>query len=113
MSWSLFTIGLQFHMLDGRKECVPGFEDSSGGHLMFTSGQAKLRSRQANNSSNIESPEFDIEAASRAVVEDIKQELDYDRERGDAKLMSLVRLCLVKAKQHCCEVHVKNDEVNT
>lgn len=113
MSWSLFTLGLQFHMLDGRKECVPGFENSSAGHLMFTSGQAKLRSRQANNSWNIESPDFDIEAQTRAVVDDIKRELDYDRERGDAKLMTLVRLCLVKAKQHCSEVHVKNDKENT
>lgn len=111
MSKSSITLSLNFHMLDKHPGCDVGFEDSSGGHKLFTSGRVKLRCRPA-SASLVQLSDFDLEAHVRVVVEDIKRELEFDREHGDVMLMSLVRSCLTKAKQHCDEVHVQNTEAN-
>src|SRR5579871_2740281 len=42
MSRSCWLVGVEFHMLDARKECVPGFEDWSSGHIPFKT-RAKMR----------------------------------------------------------------------
>ncbi len=43
MSRSRFKMNLEFHMLDGRWQCVPELRDTSGGHMIFKTGNFALR----------------------------------------------------------------------
>ncbi len=111
MSRSGWRLGLDFHMLEGRKACVPGFEDSSGGHTRFTT---KIKLRSGGPASNVfdgitwglhgeELPqEYDEEAWVELYAKRLAEELTFDDNRT---LKQLMRNLFKQAKQHCDEHH--------
>lgn len=106
MSRSKFRISLDYAMLDGEKACVPGYEDSSGGHIIFNSGKVSLRTIGPASSAfdELEQP-YDHEKMITHVVEKIKEEIALGHQNGDSMLRSLIGNVLTQAKQHCDEHH--------
>jgi len=111
MSRSCFTIMLDWHMLENRKACVPGYEDSSGGHLQFKVGPCKLRVHGP-ESGHIDgawtdhddkpAPPFDMEKWVDYLADDIIEDLMA----GDKRLLKyMVRNVLTQAKEHCDACH--------
>ena len=98
-------------MLDGRKACVPGFEDSSGGHIHFKAGPYSLRvcgpgsnhfdeANTDRESSN--TPSFDLEAW----VDQLAKEIIFDLTTGDRTVLkAAIRNLLLQAQQHCESEH--------
>jgi hypothetical protein len=111
MSTSRFRLRLDWHMLENRKACVPGFEDSSGGHLQFKTGPYTLRVNGPESGhidgtytyhSADRAPPFDIEAW----VDHIAKQIVEDLSSCDMRLLKVaVRDVLTQAKQHCDECH--------
>lgn len=89
---------LEFHMLEGRKECVPGFEDSSAGHTLFKTGTMKLRVRAPSSGAFDElNDPYDRELWADFIVDEIKK---------DAQLLRYAVIDLLKqAEKHCEEHH--------
>lgn len=111
MSTSRFRLRLDWSMLENRKACVPGFEDSSGGHLQFKTGPYSLRTRGPESGhidgtytyhSTDRHPPFDMEVWVAHLAKEIAEELAFD----DCRLLKVaVRDVLTQAKQHCDECH--------
>jgi hypothetical protein len=105
VSRSIWTIGLDFHMLDARKACVPGYEDSTGGHVAFNSGKCKLRVRGPGSwalDDMYGAQPFDKEQWVEAISAEILRELSRD---DNTVLKSLIRRTLDQARAHCDENH--------
>lgn len=98
-------------MLENRKACVPGYEDSSGGHLHFKTGPCSLRV-YGPESGHIDgawtdhddkpAPPFDMEKwvdhLARRIIEDLQAQ--------DMRLLKyMIRDVLTQAKAHCDEHH--------
>jgi len=111
MSTSRFRIRLDWHMLENRKACVPGFEDSSGGHLTFKTGPYSLRVNGPESGhidgaytyhDDKQAPPFDMEAW----VDRLAARIVEDLQANDMHLLKVaVRDVLTQAKQHCDECH--------
>lgn len=111
MSTSGWFLKLEFHMLEGRKACVPGYEDSSGGHTKTQGAWAKIRGGPDSNvfdcitwglHDEVLPGTYDEEAL---VDRYTKRILDDLMARDCATLKYLVRTNLQQAKQHCDECH--------
>lgn len=104
MSRSVFRISLEYAMLDGRKTCVPGFEDSSGGHIIFKTGPYRLK-LVGPGSWHFEDKAFDREMCIDHMVEQLKEEII-----NDAHFSRVLRVIFSdlfdQAKAHCDEYHV-------
>lgn len=103
MSRSSLVLKLDYHMLEGRKECVPGYEDSTGGHLKFSSGAVKLRVHPHGSGMFDELFEpYDRDAAVATVVREIMEDLSHN---GEYYFTALIGRLYDQAKEHCDAVH--------
>jgi len=110
MSRSTFRISLEFAMLDGRKKCVPGFEDSTGGHIIFKSGACKMKlvgpgsnvfdGISWDESGNVVDQPYDREEWVNYMVEKFREEVNRD-----GVLRYLFGSVFDQAKAHCDEHH--------
>lgn len=107
MSRSGFHLGLTFSMLEGRKACVPGFEDSSGGHTVF---KTTMKTRTVGPGSGVfdevDEP-YDEEKWVAHIAQELATDLTYDDNRF---LKSLVRNVFAQAAEHCDELHQDQKE---
>lgn len=111
MSRSSFHLNVTFNMLENRKACVPGYEDSSGGHLHFKSGTFKTRVVGPESGhfdgaytyhDSKRQPEFDMESW----VDHLAKKMIEDLQSNDMHLLKhVLRNVLTQAKQHCDEHH--------
>ncbi len=97
-------MGIEFHMLDARKECVPGFEDWSCGHVPF---KTKFKIRGGAPSSFAIDDQygalpFDKEAWAKHCAEEIIKDLTFDDNR---KLRTIIASLFDQARAHCDEHH--------
>ncbi len=106
MSRSAFRMSIEFAMLDGRKECVPGFEDSSGGHITFKSWPCKIKlvGPGSHVFDGFNGEPFDREAWVSHMIEKFKEEMTLDAHFGGV-LKSLFGNVFDQAKTHCDEHH--------
>lgn len=104
-------MSLDWHMLENRKACVPGYEDSSGGHLTFKSGACSLRvcgpesghiDGGYTDHDDKQAPPFDMEKWVDFLAESIVKDLISNNMHT---LKCMVRSCLTQAKEHCDEHH--------
>jgi len=111
MSRSRFRIRLDWSMLENRKACVPGFEDSSGGHLTFKTGPCSLRVNGP-ESGHIDgaytyhddkpAPPFDMEQW----IDHLAKRIIEDLSAGEMRVLKyMIRDVLTQAKTHCDECH--------
>lgn len=115
MSRSSFRLSIEYAMLDGRKECVPGFEDSSGGHIMFKSIPCRLKLVGPGSSTfdgiswdadgNPISLPYDREEWVNYMVEKFKEEAIRDAHFGGL-LKLLFGNVFDQAKAHCDANHI-------
>jgi len=111
MSRSSFMFDVTFNMLENRKACVPGYEDSSGGHLHFRSGTFKSRVTGPESGhidgaytyhDDKQAPPFDMEFW----VDKLASEIIQDLQSNDMHtLKRVLRNVLTQAKEHCDECH--------
>lgn len=104
MSKSAFIMGVEFHMLDARKECVPGFEDWSSGHITF---KTKFRSKAAAPGSWVIDDQygevtFNKEKWAEHCAREIIEDLTFDDNR---KLRRILVALFEQARAHCDEHH--------
>lgn len=110
MSASRISLCLQLAMLDGRKECVPGFEDSSGGYILFSSScKTKCNGPSSWTFDELDVP-YNKEDWVTSIVDLIKRELIIDAGMGDRMLRALVGSLLDQSKAHCDEHHADQRE---
>ena len=107
MSRSSIMINLRYAMLDGNNPCVPGFEDSSGGHTSFTTGWCKMKVWPHSSSTfdEIHCDPYDRDACVKVVVAKIKEQIAAEEKYGDPFLTYLVGNLFDQAKAHCDEAH--------
>jgi hypothetical protein len=89
---------LEFAMLDENDLCIPGFEDTSGGHTTFKHGPFKLRlvGPSSNAFDEIQQP-FERDKWVAHMVEQFK--------RDDHTLRCVFEQLFDMAKAHCDEHH--------
>ena len=110
MSVSYWHIRLDFDMLEGRKACVPGFEDSSAGHTRFCA-YGKVRGGPDSNVFDCITWGLHGEPLPGTYDEEkhvdwyAKKILDELTARDNHMLKHLVRTNLQQAKKHCDECH--------
>jgi len=125
VSVSSWFVKLEFHMLEGRKACVPGYEDWSSGHTKTKGAVAKVRGGPDSNVFDCitwglhDEPlpgtydeEKLVDHYAKRIIEDLTA-------RDSQSLKYLVRENLRQAKAHCDECHgdirekygVKKEEV--
>lgn len=96
---------LDYSMLDAHKECVPGYEDSSGGHITFPSGAMKLRT-SGPSSSTFDSPDYDQEKTVDFFVDKLWEEFEH---HGKAYLRAFLTRHCIEAKAHCDDHHGRKE----
>jgi len=89
-------------MLDGRKECVPGYEDSSGGCVSFsTTMRLKTSGPGSSTFDSLDCP-YDKDNWVKYTVEELEKEFEIC---GKQMLTSTIEQLFDKAKLHCDEHH--------
>jgi hypothetical protein len=92
---------LDYHMLDGREECVPEMKGWSSGHIHFTFGPWKLR---VSGPSSWTFDELDEPYDREKWIALIKSKIIEDLTRGRTLDCALGNL-FDQAKKHCDENH--------